>query len=91
VINWTTDAIILHIPHSSIVLSTEVEFLLVQEALAYEVDAMTDHHTDQLFYLPGANRCVFPAQFTSSICFDLLGFFWDKLKNIANTTFKVNT
>jgi len=60
VINWPTDAIILHIPHSSKVLPTEVEFLLGDEALAYEVDAMTDHHTEQLFDLPGARRCVFP-------------------------------
>ncbi len=60
VINWPTDAIILHIPHASTVLPSEVEFLLGQEALAYEVDAMTDHHTDRLFDLPGAHRCVFP-------------------------------
>ena len=60
VINWPTDAIILHIPHASTILPTEVEFLLGQEELAYEVDAMTDHHTDQLFDLPGARRCVFP-------------------------------
>jgi N-formylglutamate deformylase len=60
VMNWPTDAIILHIPHASTVLPAEVEFLLGQEALAYEVDAMTDHHTEQLFDLPGAHRCVFP-------------------------------
>jgi len=60
VLNWPTDAIILHIPHASIVLPTEVKFLLGQEALAYEVDAMTDHHTDRLFDLLGAHRCVFP-------------------------------
>jgi N-formylglutamate deformylase len=60
VINWPTDAIILHIPHASTVLPSEVEFLLGHEALAYEVDAMTDHHTDRLFDLPGARRCVFP-------------------------------
>ena len=60
VINWPTDAIILHIPHASTVLPSEVEFLLGQEELAYEVDAMTDHHTDRLFDLPGAHRCVFP-------------------------------
>jgi N-formylglutamate deformylase len=60
VINWPTDAIILHIPHASIVLPTNVEFLLGHEALAYEVDAMTDHHTDRLFYLLGVRRCVFP-------------------------------
>ena len=60
VINWPTDAIILHIPHASTILPSEVEFLLGHEALAYEVDAMTDHHTDRLFDLPGAHRCVFP-------------------------------
>jgi len=58
--NWPADGIILHIPHASTVLPSEVEFLLGQEALAYEVDAMTDHHTDRLFNLPGAHRCVFP-------------------------------
>jgi N-formylglutamate amidohydrolase len=60
VINWPADAIILHIPHASTVLPSEVEFLLGKEALAYEVDAMTDHHTERLFDLPGARRCVFP-------------------------------
>ena len=60
VINWPADAIILHIPHASTILPTEVEFLLGHEALAYEVDALTDHHTDRLFDLPGAHRCVFP-------------------------------
>ena len=60
VINWPTDAIILHIPHASTVLPADVEFLLGAENLAYEVDAMTDHHTDRLFDLPGAHRCVFP-------------------------------
>ena len=60
VLNWPADAIILHIPHASTVLPSEVAFLLGQEELAYEVDAMTDHHTDQLFDLPGAHRCVFP-------------------------------
>ena len=60
VINWPTDAIILHIPHASTVLPNEVAFLLGAENLAYEVDAMTDHHTDQLFDLLGAHRCIFP-------------------------------
>ena len=58
--NWPTDAIILHIPHASTVLPNEVAFLLGAENLAYEVDAMTDHHTDLLFDLSGARRCVFP-------------------------------
>ena len=60
VLNWPADAIILHIPHASTVLPSEVKFLLGQEELAYEVDAMTDHHTDRLFDLLGAHRCVFP-------------------------------
>ena len=47
VINWAADAIILHIPHASTVLPSEVEFLLGHEALAYEMDAMTDHHTNR--------------------------------------------
>jgi N-formylglutamate amidohydrolase len=60
VINWPTDAIILHIPHASTVLPADVKFLLGAENLAYEVDAMTDHHTDWLFDLSGAHRCIFP-------------------------------
>ena len=57
---WPAETIILHIPHASTALPNDVEFLLGNEALAYEVDAMTDHYTDLLFYLPGAQRCVFP-------------------------------
>ena len=59
-LNWPAEAIILHLPHASTVLPKEAVFLLDDEALAYEVDAMTDHSTDQLFTLPGAQRCVFP-------------------------------
>ena len=80
VINWPTDAIILHIPHASIVLPTEVEFLLGHEALAYEVDAMTDHHTDQLFDLPGARRCVFPV---SRLVVDPERFIEDSMESIG--------
>ena len=57
---WQAEAIILHIPHASTVLPNNVEFLLENEALAYEVDAMTDHSTDLLFHLPGSQRCAFP-------------------------------
>jgi len=57
---WPAEAIILHIPHSSTVLPNNIEFLLENEALAYEVDAMTDHSTDLLFHLPGSQRCAFP-------------------------------
>ena len=80
VINWPTDAIILHIPHASIVLPTDVEFLLGHEALAYEVDAMTDHHTDQLFDLPGARRCVFPV---SRLVVDPERFVEDSMESIG--------
>ena len=80
VINWPTDAIILHIPHASIVLPTEVEFLLGHEALAYEVDAMTDHHTDQLFTLPGARRCVFPV---SRLVVDPERFIEDSMESVG--------
>ena len=78
--NWPTDAIILHIPHASTVLSTEVKFLLGQEALAYEVDAMTDHHTDRLFDLPGAHRCVFPV---SRLVVDPERFIDDPMESIG--------
>jgi len=80
VINWPTDAIILHIPHASIVLPTDVEFLLGHEALAYEVDAMTDHHTDRLFYLLGARRCVFPV---SRLVVDPERFIEDSMESVG--------
>ena len=80
VINWPTDAIILHIPHASTVLPSEVEFLLGQEELAYEVDAMTDHNTDRLFDLPGAHRCVFPV---SRLVIDPERFIDDPMESVG--------
>ena len=85
VINWPTDAIILHIPHASTVLPSEVEFLLGQEELAYEVDAMTDHHTDRLFDLPGARRCVFPVSRLWSTLSALLKTRWNLLEWESST------
>ena len=78
--NWPADSIILHIPHASIVLPTEVKFLLGQEALAYEVDAMTDHHTDRLFDLRGARRCVFPV---SRLVIDPERFIEDPMESVG--------
>ena len=78
--NWPADGIILHIPHASTVLPSEVEFLLGHEALAYEVDAMTDHHTDQLFDLPGARRCVFPV---SRLVVDPERFIEDSMESVG--------
>ena len=80
VINWPTDAIILHIPHASTVLPSKVEFLLGQEELAYEVNAMTDHHTDRLFDLPGAHRCVFPV---SRLVVDPERFIEDEMESVG--------
>jgi N-formylglutamate deformylase len=80
VINWPTDAIILHIPHASTVLPADVEFLLGAENLAYEVDAMTDHHTDRLFDLPGARRCVFPV---SRLVVDPERFIEDSMESVG--------
>ena len=80
VINWPTDAIILHIPHASTVLPSQVDFLLGDEALAYEVDAMTDHHTDRLFDLPGARRCVFPV---SRLVIDPERFIEDPMESVG--------
>jgi N-formylglutamate deformylase len=80
VINWPADAIILHIPHASTVLPSEVEFLLGHEALAYEMDAMTDHHTDRLFDLPGARRCVFPV---SRLVVDPERFIEDSMESVG--------
>ena len=79
-INWPTDAIILHIPHASTVLPSQVDFLLGHEALAYEVDAMTDHHTDQLFDLSGARRCVFPV---SRLVVDPERFIDDEMEKVG--------
>ena len=79
-INWPTDAIVLHIPHASTVLPIEEKFLLGLEALAYEVDAMTDHHTDQLFDLPGARRCVFPV---SRLVVDPERFIEDSMESVG--------
>ena len=78
--NWPADSIILHIPHASIVLPSDVEFLLGQEALAYEVDAMTDHHTDRLFDLLGARRCVFPV---SRLVVDPERFIEDSMESVG--------
>ena len=78
--NWPTDAIILHIPHASTVLPNEVAFLLGAENLAYEVDAMTDHHTDQLFDLSGARRCVFPV---SRLVVDPERFIEDSMESVG--------
>jgi len=80
VMNWPTDAIILHIPHASTVLPNEVAFLLGAENLAYEVDAMTDHHTDQLFDLSGARRCVFPV---SRLVVDPERFIEDSMESVG--------
>ena len=80
VINWPTDAIILHIPHASTVLPNEVAFLLGAKDLAYEVDAMTDHHTDQLFDLSGARRCVFPV---SRLVVDPERFIEDSMESVG--------
>jgi N-formylglutamate amidohydrolase len=80
VINWPPGAIILHIPHASTVLPSEVNFLLGYEALAYEVDAMTDHHTDRLFDLPEARRCVFPV---SRLVVDPERFIQDPMESVG--------
>jgi N-formylglutamate deformylase len=80
VINWPAGAIILHIPHASTVLPSEVNFLLGYEALAYEVDAMTDHHTDRLFDLPEARRCVFPV---SRLVVDPERFIEDSMESVG--------
>ena len=79
-LNWPAEAIILHLPHASTVLPKEIAFLLDDEALAYEVDAMTDHSTDQLFTLPGAQRCVFPV---NRLVVDPERFLADKMESVG--------
>ena len=79
-LNWPAEAIILHIPHASTALPNNVEFLLGHEALAYEVDAMTDHHTYRLFDLPGAQRCVFPV---SRLVVDPERFIEDEMEEVG--------
>jgi len=53
---------ILHIPHSSIVIPAEYrgQFVLSDDELAAELMTLTDRHTQELFSLPGAIRVVFP-------------------------------
>jgi N-formylglutamate deformylase len=79
-LNRPAEAIILHIPHASTALPNKNEFLLVHEALAYEVDAMTDHATDLLFKLPGAQRCVFPV---SRLVVDPERFLEDEMERVG--------
>jgi N-formylglutamate amidohydrolase len=78
--NWLADVIILHLPHASTVLPKEIEFLLDDEALAYEVDSMTDHSTDRLFDLLGAHRCIFPV---SRLVVDPERFLADKMESVG--------
>ena len=77
---WPVEAIILHIPHASTALPNDVEFLLEHEALAYEVNAVTDHSTDLLFDLSGARRCVFPV---SRLVVDPERFIEDEMEQVG--------
>ena len=77
---WPVEAAILHIPHASTALPRDVEFLLSPEALAYEVDAMTDHSTDKLFQLSGVQRCVFPV---SRLVLDPERFLEDEMERVG--------
>jgi N-formylglutamate deformylase len=79
-LNWPAEATILHIPHASTALTNEIEFLLGHEALAYEVDAITDHATDRIFKLPGAQRCVFPV---SRLVVDPERFLEDEMERVG--------
>jgi N-formylglutamate deformylase len=79
-LNWPAEAIILHIPHASTALPEDVSFLLDPVALAYEVNAMTDHHIDRLFELPGAQRCVFPV---SRLVVDPERFLEDEMERVG--------
>jgi len=56
----TTNHVILHIPHSSIVIPTDCQFLLSESELIQEVEKLTDHQTDTLFNCEGAAKLVFP-------------------------------
>ena len=56
----TTNHVILHIPHSSIVIPTDCQFLLSESELSQEVEKLTDHQTDTLFNCEGAAKLVFP-------------------------------
>jgi N-formylglutamate deformylase len=74
------EAVILHIPHASTVLPQSVEFLLGDEDLAHEVNAMTDHNTHQLFELFKAQRVVFPV---SRLVVDPERFIEDPMESVG--------
>src|SRR5277367_4150706 len=50
----TPPALVLHIPHASLVIPTDLvaDLLLPPEQLDHELLAMTDRYTDELFALP---------------------------------------
>lgn len=54
--------VLLHIPHSSTVIPETglFEWLVDQDVLNEELLVMTDHFTDELFELEGADRLIFP-------------------------------
>ena len=72
--------IILHIPHSSILIPSDCQFLISKSDLALEIHNMTDHKTDTLFVLAGARRIVFPV---SRLVVDPERFIEDSMESVG--------
>ena len=72
--------IILHIPHSSILIPSDCQFLISKSDLALEIHNMTDHKTDTLFVLEGARRIVFPV---SRLVVDPERFIEDSMESLG--------
>ena len=72
--------IILHIPHSSILIPSDCQFSISKSDLALEIHNMTDHKTDTLFVLEGARRIVFPV---SRLVVDPERFIEDSMESVG--------
>jgi len=72
--------VILHIPHSSVLIPSDCEFLISESDLASEIHNMTDHKTDTLFVLSGARRLVFPV---SRLVVDPERFIEDSMESVG--------
>jgi N-formylglutamate deformylase len=72
--------IILHIPHSSILIPSDCQFLISKSDLELEIHNMTDHKTDTLFVLEGARRIVFPV---SRLVVDPERFIEDSMESVG--------
>jgi len=72
--------VILHIPHSSTLIPRGCQFLISKFDLTSEIYKMTDHKTDTLFVLAGAQRLVFPV---SRLIVDPERFIKDPMESVG--------